>query len=311
VAGATARYRTAMQEFAGCPNLTVWYASISADEILEALRGELDNKRTKLLEKSIAKTRTRDSMHAFTRLTESVDGTPRIISAPPLIQPVRDLLPGEPGDELVAAFNDLILQYQASLQTDRRLLLEQFEFVDMALKVVGVGSVGTRAWIILMMGKDGEDPLLLQFKEAQASVLEEFLAPSVYPTHGERVVAGQHLMQTSSDIFLGHLHGTGALDGKPRDFYGRQLKDWKGSIDAEALLPYGMMLYGQACAWTLARAHARSGDRIAIAAYLGNTTTFDEAITAFAAAYADQNQRDYEALEAAVGSGRITAVTGM
>ena len=202
-------------------------------------------------------------------------------------------------------------RYRASLQSDRRVLLEEFRLVDFARKVVGVGSVGTRAWIALMLARDGDEPLFLQFKEAQASVLEEFTAKSEYANHGQRVVAGQHLMQASSDIFLGWVHVEGGLDGQQRDFYGRQLKDWKGSFETAGALPKGMTLYGQVCGWTLARAHARSGDRIAIAAYLGASDVFDRAIADFSDAYADQNERDYQALTDAVNSGRITAQTGL
>ncbi len=181
----------------------------------------------------------------------------------------------------------------------------------MARKVVGVGSVGTRAWIVLMLGRDDQDPLFLQFKEAQSSVLEDFTAKSQYKNHGERVIAGQHLMQASSDIFLGWLHVESGIDGRERDFYGRQLKDWKGSFETEGALPKGVTIYGQTCGWTLARAHARSGDRIAIATYLGNSDTFDRAVADFSEAYADQNQHDYESLTEAVKSGRIKAVTGL
>ena len=198
-----------------------------------------------------------------------------------------------------------------TLEHDRRVLLEEFRLTDFARKVVGVGSVGTRAWIALMLGRDGQDPLFLQLKEAEASVLEEFLAPSEFENHGERVVTGQRLMQASSDIFLGWLHVESGLDGKERDFYGRQLKDWKGSAEIEQMIPKGMAAYGRLCGWTLARAHARSGDRIAIAAYLGKGATFDRAIVEFSHAYAEQNERDYQALVAAVKSGRITAERGL
>ena len=191
------------------------------------------------------------------------------------------------------------------------MLLEEYRLVDLARKVVGVGSVGTRAWIVLMVGRDDQDPLFLQFKEAQSSVLEDYAAKSQYENHGERVIAGQHLMQASSDIFLGWLHIESGIDGRERDFYGRQLKDWKGSFEIEGALPKGVTMYGQTCGWTLARAHARSGDRIAIASYLGNSDTFDRAIADFSEAYADQNQRDYDALTEEVKSGRIKAVTGL
>jgi uncharacterized protein (DUF2252 family) len=202
---------------------------------------------------------------------------------------------------------DLVARYRRTLQTDRRYLLDQFELADLARKVVGVGSVGTRCWVVLMLGRDASDPLFLQVKEAEASVLSRFVGVSKYANQGQRVVAGQRLMQASSDIFLGWERTEADLDGKTRDFYVRQLRDWKLSADIEAMVPRDMRMYGELCGWTLARAHARSGDRIAIAAYLGASDTFDQAITEFAAAYADQNQRDYDALTAAVACGRVTA----
>jgi uncharacterized protein (DUF2252 family) len=306
-----ANYRKAVREFAPRTNLEVWYAVLHVDEVMKRLREQLDPKRMKLVEKSVAKTRTRDSMHAFERLTEMVDGEPRIVSSPPLVQPLRDLMPEGPGEAVRAEFAGMVADYTSSLETDRQVLVGQYRIVDLALKVVGVGSVGTRAWIVLMMGRDGTDPLFLQFKEAQASVLEEFLGESRYPTHSERVVAGQHLMQTSSDIFLGYLRSRESLDGVQRDFYGRQLRDWKGSIEVDALKAEGLAIYGELCGWTLARAHARSGDRVALAAYLGGGTAFDEAMVQFARTYADQNERDFKALQAAVASGRITAEMGM
>ena len=191
------------------------------------------------------------------------------------------------------------------------MLLERFELTDLARKVVGVGSVGTRAWVALLLGRDGEDPLFLQLKEAEKSVFEEFLGPSEFSNHGERVVVGQRLMQASSDIFLGWLHIESALDGQPRDFYGRQLKDWKGSAEIEQMVPNGLAAYGKMCGWTLARAHARSGDRIAIAAYLGKGDSFARALLEFSGAYAEQNDRDYQALATAVSTGKITAQTGV
>ena len=194
---------------------------------------------------------------------------------------------------------------------DRRVLLEEFELTDFARKVVGVGSVGTRAWIALLLGRDGQDPLFLQMKEAEASVLEESLAPSEFSNHGQRVVVGQRLMQATSDIFLGWVHVDSGLDNQQRDFYGRQLKDWKGSAEIEQMVPEGMSAYGKLCGWTLARAHARSGDRIAIAAYLGNGDRFDRALVEFCKAYADQNDRDYQALKNAVDSGRLEAQEGV
>jgi uncharacterized protein (DUF2252 family) len=235
-----------------------------------------------------------------------VDGEPRIAADPPLIVPFADLTEGQ-ADEFESQLRSLLLKYQATLETDRRHLLEQYRPADMARKVVGVGSVGTRCWIVLMLGRDGDDPLFLQVKEAQASVLGRFAPARRYPSQGQRVVAGQRLMQAASDIFLGWVRIDKGFDGKPHDFYVRQLRDWKFSFDTAAMMPEGMQMYGQLCGWTLARGHARSGDRIAIAAYLGGSDTFDRAIAQFAHEYADQNQRDYDALRAAAASGRITA----
>jgi hypothetical protein len=252
--------------------------------------------------------RTRDSMQAFTKLTHEVDGQPRIVSQPPLIVPVAELVDEAHRQVLEGALLRVIASYGKTLQSDRRHLLREYRLVDVARKVVGVGSVGTRAWIVLMLGRDDLDPLLLQVKEAEASVLERFAGKSGHANHGHRVVTGQRLMQASSDIFLGWDRVAG-LDGEARDYYFRQFHDWKGSIEVESLRPVGLLLYAQLCAWTLARAHARSGDRIAIAAYLGKSTAFDEAIAAFAAAYAEQNGRDYEAMRAAIAQGRIEAAT--
>ncbi len=306
-----AGYRKAMREFAGMGALDVWYARLEIDELMAQLRSQATKGQLKRSEKTIAKARTKDSMAAFSKLTEMVDGEPRIISDPPLIERVEDIASDLDPQVIVDALHDLLRQYRSSLQTDRRILLEEFRLVDLARKVVGVGSVGTRAWIALMLSRDDTDPLFLQFKEAQPSVLEDFTAKSEYSNHGERVVTGQHLMQASSDIFLGWLRAPGAVDGVSRDFYGRQLKDWKGSYETEGALPQGMGLYGQVCGWTLARAHARSGDRIAIASYLGGGDVFDRAIADFSVAYADQNEQDYKSLKQAVADGRIVAVSGL
>jgi uncharacterized protein (DUF2252 family) len=261
-------------------------------------------------DKALAKARTRDSMQALEKLTEVVDGETRFVSDPPLLVPIEELYPERQSGALSDMFHELLRSYRATLQSDRQHLLEQFRFVSIARKVVGVGSVGTRAWVLLLVGSDGTDPLLLQAKEAQASVLAEFVGKSQYENQGERVVAGQHLMQASSDIFLGWEHVTG-LDGVERDFYIRQLRDWKGSADTDQMVPKGMAIYGRLCGWTLARAHARSGDRIAIAAYLGTGKSFDNAIAAFAETYADQNERDYRALQRAAAEGRIAVESGL
>jgi hypothetical protein len=289
----------------------VWYARLEVEPLMAQIRSQMKKRMAKRAAQVAAKARTRDSMTAFSKLTRIVDGEPQIVSDPPLIERIEDLAPGPQGAAITGELHELLRRYRQTLQTDRRILLEEFRLVDMARKVVGVGSVGTRAWITLMLGRDDQDPLFLQFKEAQPSVLEDFTAKSQYENHGERVVAGQHLMQASSDIFLGWLHVDSGMDGQERDFYGRQLKDWKGSFETAGALPQGAAMYGQTCGWTLARAHARSGDRIAIASYLGQTDTFDRAIADFSEAYADQNQRDYESLTEAVKSGRIKAVTGL
>ncbi len=306
-----AAYRQAMRQFAGMRAIDVWYARIEVDELMAQLRSQVKKRMAKKAEKTVAKARTKDSMTAFSKLTRIVNGEAQIASDPPLIERVQDLAPGREGEAITESLHELLRRYRQTLQTDRRVLLEEYRLVDIARKVVGVGSVGTRAWIALMLGRDGQDPLFLQFKEAQSSVLEDFTAKSRYANHGERVVAGQHLMQASSDIFLGWLHVAEGIDGQERDFYGRQLKDWKGSFETAGALPKGMTIYGQTCGWTLARAHARSGDRIAIAAYLGQSDAFDRAIADFSEAYADQNERDYDALTQAVKSGRIEARTGL
>jgi uncharacterized protein (DUF2252 family) len=305
-------YRTAMIRFAGMPNLEVWYAHLDIEEQLSRVQGGIDPKRVRAVERNLAKARTRDSMQAFEKLTTIVDGEPRIISQPPLIVPMEELLPESVSREkAVKELTGLLRTYRKTLASDRRHLMEQFRFVQLARKVVGVGSVGTRAWIALMLGRDGRDPLFLQIKEAEESVFERFVGRSEYTNHGQRVVAGQRLMQATSDIFLGWEHVRSILDGKERDFYIRQLRDWKGSAEVETMLPDGMAVYARLCGWTLARAHARSGDRIAIASYLGKGDVFDRAIADFSAAYANQNQRDYEALQAAVKSKRIVAETGL
>jgi uncharacterized protein (DUF2252 family) len=305
-------YRESMTAFAQMRNLDVWYAHLSVDQAMAEFSAGVDPKRLKKAQAVIEKSRTKDSMHAFEKLTHLVDGEPRIISDPPLIVPIDELTPAATEREaLEEEMRNLIRSYRRTLETDRRHLLEDFRFVDLARKVVGVGSVGTRAWIALMLGADQQDPLFLQIKEAQPSVLERFVGKSEYSNSGQRVVAGQRLMQAVSDIFLGWQHVNAGLDGQERDFYIRQLKDWKGSFAFEAAIPPGAAAYGKACGWTLARAHARSGDRVAIAAYLGKSDVFDRAIATFAETYADQNQRDYQALQAAVDDGRIQAETGL
>ncbi len=308
ILAAVGRYRQAMRDFAGMTNLDVWYAHVDVDQLRAQFDPQLKARQRKVVDKGLATARTRDSMQAVAKLTRTVDGRPRIISDPPLVVPIDDLIPADTDRETIEGqLRRLIAGYRRTLGTDRRYLLEQFEFCDMARKVVGVGSVGTRCWIVLMLGRDDADPLFLQVKEAETSVLSRFVGASKFTNQGQRVVAGQRLMQASSDIFLGWQRTEAGLDGKPRDFYVRQLRDWKLSADIETMVPGGLRLYGALCGWTLARAHARSGDRIAIAAYLGGSDVFDRAVTQFAAAYADQNERDYQSLLDAVASGRIIA----
>ena len=312
VTATIASYRRAMRGFAGMTNLDIWYAHADVDQVVAQFESQMKTRQRKLVDKAMAKARTRDSMQAVAKLTQLVDGQPQIIADPPLIVPITDLLPKEMDQAAFQAqIKDLLAKYRRTLETDRRYLLEMFEFADMARKVVGVGSVGTRCWIILLLGRDTNDPLFLQVKEAEASVLSRFAGASKYTNQGQRVVAGQRLMQATSDIFLGWQRTEAGLDGKQRDFYIRQLRDWKFSMPIEIMVPRGMRIYGELCGWTLARAHARSGDRIAIAAYLGGSDVFDQAITRFAAAYADQNERDHQSLVDAVASGRITAERDM
>ncbi len=306
-----AAYRDAMRGFAGMTNLDLWYAHMDMDTVLKDFGSQLKPQMAKRADKTLTKARTRDSMSAFNKLTHVVDGKVRIVDEAPLIVPLDDLVSGAERDEMYDSLHELLRKYRETLEFDRRVLLEGFELADFARKVVGVGSVGTRAWIALMLGRDGQDPLFLQMKEAEASVFEEFLGKSQFSNHGERVVVGQRLMQASSDIFLGWLRVDSGLDGRERDFYVRQLKDWKGSAEIEQMVPQGLAMYGKLCGWTLARGHARSGDRIAIAAYLGKGPTFDRAILEFSNAYAEQNQRDYEALAQAIKSGRVVAQEGL
>jgi uncharacterized protein (DUF2252 family) len=311
VLAAVRGYRVAMRTFADSTNLDVWYARLDERRIGAALRATNDLKQARVLERAAAKARTKDSTRALARLTETVDGEPRIVSDPPLIVPISELT-GELGAaEIEREVRELIRGYRRTLQSDRRALLESYRYADMARKVVGVGSVGTRCWIVLMLGRDTNDPLMLQVKEAGPSVLEPYVRRSRVSNHGKRVVEGQRLMQAASDIFLGWIRNEHGLDGRARDFYVRQLWDWKTSVDLETIVPRGLELYARWCGWTLARAHARSGDRVAIASYLGKSDTFDVAVAAFSRAYADLNDRDYAALVSAGKSGRIQVEEGL
>ncbi len=306
----TRSYREAMKGFAGMSNLDLWYSRIDVDEIAALVAKQAGGKQLKRFERNLAKARSKDSLRAFTKLTEIVDGEPRIASDPPLIVPIEEVASGVEQAELEEFVRGVIRTYRRTLSTDRRQLLERFRYVHSARKVVGVGSVGTRAWIVLMLGRDGNDPLFLQLKEAQPSVLEPFLGKSAFAKHGQRVVEGQRLTQAASDIMLGWLRVT-AYDGVSRDFYVRQLWDGKGSALVEAMDPPAMFMYAGLCGRALAKAHARSGDAIAIASYLGASDSSDRALASFAEAYADQNERDYHALREAVASDRLAAETGL
>jgi uncharacterized protein (DUF2252 family) len=300
-------YREAMQYFAGMGNLELWYARIQLEE-LERLAQQLGGKQAKRFERNVAKARSKDSLAAFAKLTEIVDGERRIVSDPPLIVPIEEAVPADHRrlDELVRS---VIRSYRRTLTPDRRRLLERYRYVHAARKVVGVGSVGTRAWIMLLLGRDENDPLFLQLKEAEASVLEPFLGGSEFSNHGQRVVEGQRLIQAASDIMLGWM-AVDDLDGRRRHFYIRQLWDEKGSAIVEAMQPSAMTAYAQLCGRALAKAHARSGDAIAIASYLGAGDRFDRALASFAESYADQNERDFRALRDAVAAGRVRAASG-
>ena len=302
------RYRTAMREFAGQPFLAVWYAHLDVEDTIAQFQSQMNKKRLKATQKMLAKAHTHDSMKAQSKLTTVTGGQRRIISDPPLIEPVEEVFPDAQASAIYKLIGETLGKYQRTLQSDRKHLLEQFTLVQLARKVVGVGSVGTRCWIALMDAGDGTEPLFLQPKEAQASALAPYCGRSHYASHGERVIAGQHLMQAESDIFLGWTHVTGP-DGVDRDYYVRQLKDWKFSFPIEAMIPSGMAAYAQMCGWSLARAHARSGDRIALATYLGGSDKFAQAIADFAETYADQNDRDYAALQTAVKDGRAQTTT--
>jgi uncharacterized protein (DUF2252 family) len=326
---AVTAYREAMAQFATMRTMDVWYAHLDEDQIMESVRSTVAETRTeskaarkdkktqeklaKRAEKRAEQTRrkayTRDSLQALSKLAEFVDGTYRIVSQPPIVVPMRDLAAtyGISPEAVGPAIRDQFEAYRATLQHDRRELLERFEVVDVARKVVGVGSVGTRAFIVLLQGRDEHDPLFLQIKEATASVLEAYLPKSRYRMHGERVVHGQRMMQAASDIYLGWTHG---VDVK-RHFYWRQLRDMKGSVLVESMTPLGLTFYAGICGWTLARAHARSGDPVAMSAYLGNSDAFDKSITDFSERYADQNEQDYEQFVKAIRSGRLEAREGV
>jgi uncharacterized protein (DUF2252 family) len=307
---AAGAYRKAMRRFAPQTNLEVWYAQLDVGALLDRRRGTLTSTQVKRTKAAMAKARTRDSLYSLGKLSEVVNGERRIVALPPIVVPIEDLMPETPADSLFHDMQELIEGYSRSLSPERRHLLAQYRLVHMARKVVGVGSVGTRSWVLLLLGRDDADPLLLQAKEAQASVLEVYVDASEYAHHGERVVAGQRLMQASGDIFLGtrQVHG---IDGQDRDFYVRQLRDWKGSAVVEEMPASGMATYASVCGWTLARAHARSGDRIAIAAYLGSGDRFDRAVADFGEAYADLNEEDFKRVQKAARDGVVQVTSGL
>ncbi len=304
-------YRRSMTDFAGKKLLEVWYQRLDIEDVLDTVAAKVSTQALTRTRKSLAKARKRDSMQVLKKLTAVVDGQRRIVSSPPLVVPIEELADGWTADQIVQQMRTILSQYRRTLSADRRHLIGQFRLAHVARKVVGVGSVGTRAWILLLEADDGREPLFLQAKEAQKSVLADYCGASRYRNEGQRVVAGQHLMQAASDIFLGWQHVDGGLDGSSRDFYVRQLRDMKFSAAIEQMLLPGLVAYAEICGWTLARAHARSGDRFAIAGYLGKSDTFDRALATFAERYADRTEQDHAALAAAVADGRIEAVTGI
>jgi uncharacterized protein (DUF2252 family) len=306
----TRAYRRAMGDFAAMPTMDLWYTRLDIDTIAAHWGSRASGRDRKRFERNVAKARTKDSLRALGKLTHLVDGEPRIAANPPLIVPIEDTVPPAERDQADEFMRGIVRAYRQTLPSDRQSLLERFRYVHAARKVVGVGSVGTRAWILLLVGRDNEDPLLLQAKEAQRSVLEPALGAGSFASHGQRVVEGQRLTQAASDIMLGWLSLEDQL-GVKRDFYVRQLWDAKGSALIEAMQPQAMTVYADLCGWTLARAHARSGDAVAIASYLGRSDTFDRALATFAEAYAEQNERDYDALADAAATGRIAVQAGL
>jgi uncharacterized protein (DUF2252 family) len=310
VAEAAGEYRREMRRLAGMRTIDVWYERLDLS-YLDQFRSEVSQKAGKRYDKAVAKAESKNSLRAFGKLTHSVDGELRIISDPPVIVPVTELGTKRQVKLVEGMLMDLLEAYRGTLSRDVRHLADAYRYVDLARKVVGVGSVGTRAWIILLLGRDTQDPLFLQVKEAEASVLDGLAGRSRFKQEGRRVVEGQRLMQAASDIFLGWLTVNEGVDGKPHDYYVRQLWDGKGSAAIEAMDPKLMRQYARLCGWTLARAHARSGDRVAIAAYLGKGEAFDRAISEFAESYADQNEADYKEFTTAIDKGKLKAITGV
>jgi uncharacterized protein (DUF2252 family) len=299
-------YRETIREFAGMRHLDIWYSRLDAPEILARWGDPAGGDAVVEFQRTVAKARTKDRLKAAAKLTREVDGVMRFLSDPPLIVPVEDVYSEVGAKQIEEVIREALHSYRHSLAGDRRHLLDAYRFVHLARKVVGVGSVGTEAWVALMIGRDNDDPLLLQIKQAEPSVLERFLGKSGYTNHGQRVVEGQRLMQAATDIFLGWSR-VSSPDAVERDYYMRQLWDWKASADIGSMSPEMLTTYGQICGWTLARAHARTGDVIAIGSYLGESDSFDRAITAFAGSYADQNAEDHRGLVDAIAAGSVVA----
>jgi uncharacterized protein (DUF2252 family) len=310
VTQASRSYRRAIREFATQRDLDIWYAHLDVAEIAERWGAQASRKLLETFQRRMAKAQSKDHLAALTKLTVEVDGKLRFVDNPPLMVPAESLFTDVYSNQTAGNLYDALSQYRSTLSGDRQRLLEKYDFTDLARKVVGVGSVGSRCWVALFVGRDNTDPLFLQVKEAEAAVGEPFLGKSEYPGHGQRVVEGQRLMQGASDIFLGWDRFTGE-DGVTRDFYLRQLWDWKFSVDIDLLTLDAFGIYAEICGWILARAHARSGDAIAMGSYLGGGDRFDRSMVEFATSYADQNELDFATLTGAIASGRIHAETGV
>lgn len=310
VAVTSKSYREAMRSFATMSNLDLWYTQLDVDMIIARWGAEAGSRAIKNLQRITTKAESKDRLKALAKLTREADGELGFISDPPLVVPIEEVFSDTDADLVQNSIREALRMYRRTLSGDRRKLLESYRFVDIARKVVGVGSVGMRAWVVLLVGRDNDDPLFLQVKEAEASVLEPHLKKSPYTNHGQRVVEGQRLMQATSDIFLGWQRVDG-VDGRTHDYYMRQLWDWKASANIDAMTPDILSFYGQMCGWTLARAHAKSGDAIAISEYLGSGESFDRAMAAFGHDYAEQNDLDFAALTAAIAAGRIEATSGV
>jgi uncharacterized protein (DUF2252 family) len=304
-------YRDAMRTFAGMTNLDLWYTQLGIAELISRWGEQVGKATLRNLQRAATKAESKDRLKAMAKLTELVDGELRLRSNPPLLVPVSEIFGDTEADRVQDTIHNALRSYRRTLSGDRRRLVESYRLVDVARKVVGVGSVGMRAWVVLLVGRDNQDPLFIQVKEAEQSVLESFLKRSPYKNHGQRVVEGQRLMQASSDIFLGWQRVDAGADDRSHDYFMRQLWDWKASADIENMAPPQLRMYAEICGWTLARAHAKSGERISIAEYLGTSETFDRAMVSFAQSYADQNEKDHAALVAAIADGRVQAASGI